>query len=366
LAQKYYENCNASNVQISYVNSKVTSTSTCPEDYSFDEVWTAVDENGNPTSKTVMVAVQVTSDITWSFQPSNIVQNCNLDFSTDATGLAVAIDQCSRIVNVTSTDSNNITCKLTSYQFTRTFYTERCNISTTYNQTFTVLPLPVPQPPPLPSPVPQPSIPSVSLPEPLPVSIPVSIMCSCTNGFCKEGNSTCSSCMNGFFGPNCETCFCQNGACSDGITGTGLCQTCISGWYGINCDTTCTCQNGTCNDGPSGDGTCLQCYKSYYGLNCQNQCTCSPCDDGPFGSGACLKTPSSPAPSGTTTSNPIPDDQNSGFTLPLVTTIALLVIGLVLFAILLLGVICYLRLKEDKFRLSSGDKVPLVEMHERN
>jgi len=30
--------------------------------------------------------------------------------------------------------------------------------------------------------------------------------------------------MNGFFGPNCEPCFCQNGACSDEITGTGLCR----------------------------------------------------------------------------------------------------------------------------------------------
>ncbi|XP_076025570.1 LOW QUALITY PROTEIN: stabilin-2 [Genypterus blacodes] len=95
-------------------------------------------------------------------------------------------------------------------------------------------------------------------------------------------------CCSGFFGEHCEPCpgpqgqACSgNGACADGVNGTGVCQcnqcfngtaceTCQSGRYGVHCDQACLCRNGQCNDGLKGDGTC-QCDVGWKGILCDEE-----------------------------------------------------------------------------------------------
>uniref|UniRef100_A0A673BK44 Stabilin 2 n=1 Tax=Sphaeramia orbicularis TaxID=375764 RepID=A0A673BK44_9TELE len=92
-------------------------------------------------------------------------------------------------------------------------------------------------------------------------------------------------CCAGFFGEHCEPCpgpkgqpCFGNGACSDGINGTGVCgcfqgfngtacETCQSGKYGVHCDQGCKCKNGRCNEGLKGDGTC-ECDVGWRGILC--------------------------------------------------------------------------------------------------
>uniref|UniRef100_A0A673BJX9 Stabilin 2 n=1 Tax=Sphaeramia orbicularis TaxID=375764 RepID=A0A673BJX9_9TELE len=92
-------------------------------------------------------------------------------------------------------------------------------------------------------------------------------------------------CCAGFFGEHCEPCpgpkgqpCFGNGACSDGINGTGVCgcfqgfngtacETCQSGKYGVHCDQECKCKNGRCNEGLKGDGTC-ECDVGWRGILC--------------------------------------------------------------------------------------------------
>ncbi|XP_077355725.1 stabilin-2 [Festucalex cinctus] len=102
-------------------------------------------------------------------------------------------------------------------------------------------------------------------------------------------------CCAGFFGPHCEPCpglkgqpCMGNGACSDGINGTGrcrcrrgfqgtTCETCEPGKYGVHCDQVCRCQDGHCNEGPQGDGTCV-CHHGRRGVLCDEMIK-SPADE---------------------------------------------------------------------------------------
>ncbi|GAA6235731.1 stabilin-2-like [Lates japonicus] len=95
-------------------------------------------------------------------------------------------------------------------------------------------------------------------------------------------------CCGGFFGERCEPCpgpkghpCFGNGACLDGINGTGVCrcnrgfdgtacETCQSGKYGVHCDQDCGCKNGRCNEGPVGDGTC-ECDIGWRGVLCDEK-----------------------------------------------------------------------------------------------
>ncbi|XP_030006737.1 stabilin-2 isoform X2 [Sphaeramia orbicularis] len=95
-------------------------------------------------------------------------------------------------------------------------------------------------------------------------------------------------CCAGFFGEHCEPCpgpkgqpCFGNGACSDGINGTGVCgcfqgfngtacETCQSGKYGVHCDQECKCKNGRCNEGLKGDGTC-ECDVGWRGILCDEK-----------------------------------------------------------------------------------------------
>ena len=73
----------------------------------------------------------------------------------------------------------------------------------------------------------------------------------------------CSNCLQGYYGNDCsQTCLgnlnCNgNGACDDGIDGTGRC-TCREGYVGLSCDTLyendkcnphCFTGNGACDEG---------------------------------------------------------------------------------------------------------------------
>ncbi|MEZ4370037.1 MAG: hypothetical protein R3B07_04400 [Polyangiaceae bacterium] len=80
------------------------------------------------------------------------------------------------------------------------------------------------------------------------------------------GSSGAASCQPNEYGPNCTPCTCVNGACDDGITGTGACS-CQTGWDATNCDVcaadyygsscqACGCGFGTCDDGLTGNGDC--------------------------------------------------------------------------------------------------------------
>lgn len=92
-------------------------------------------------------------------------------------------------------------------------------------------------------------------------------------------------CCDGFFGEHCEPCpgprgrpCSGNGACGDGIDGTGVCscnegfngtacETCRPGKYSVYCDQECACKNGRCSEGPEGDGTC-ECDVGWRGIFC--------------------------------------------------------------------------------------------------
>ncbi|XP_066523931.1 stabilin-2 [Hoplias malabaricus] len=112
-------------------------------------------------------------------------------------------------------------------------------------------------------------------------------------------------CCEGFYGNNCENCpgpegqpCFGNGACMDGVNGTGVCQckpgfngtaceSCQSGKYGIHCDQDCKCVNGWCNDGVDGDGTC-QCEVGWRGISCSIAITSDSCGGKCHTSANCL------------------------------------------------------------------------------
>lgn len=61
---------------------------------------------------------------------------------------------------------------------------------------------------------------------------------NCPKG--KRGGS-CSTCLRGFYGPNCVQCpYCSFGACSDGNQGTGQCI-CQPNWTGPDCNQCSNC-----------------------------------------------------------------------------------------------------------------------------
>jgi hypothetical protein len=130
-----------------------------------------------------------------------------------------------------------------------------------------------------------------------------------TAGSGGEGGEPGVVCQEGFFGPDCLPCSCENGTCDDGVDGTGACE-CAEGWTGESCNEceagrygptclTCACVNGECNDGVEGDGacscgtgstgdTCATCEAGYFGATCE-ACSCvnGTCDEGATGDGSC-------------------------------------------------------------------------------
>ncbi len=105
------------------------------------------------------------------------------------------------------------------------------------------------------------------------------------------GFSSCSDkeCPPGHFGPNCQTCTCQNGECNDGINGDGKCKECTGSFWGENCNQKPTCVNGTPSLGIAGNGKCSDCFTdtgwsgencddcatdSYWGESCDKKPTC--------------------------------------------------------------------------------------------
>uniref|UniRef100_A0A6B2LAH3 EGF-like domain-containing protein n=1 Tax=Arcella intermedia TaxID=1963864 RepID=A0A6B2LAH3_9EUKA len=311
-------------------------SSSCSDDYSFQETWTLTDKSDNSNIKTVDISVQVTTSLSWSTVPENLEIRCDDDFSLNSTGFANAIDQCSKVVPVTWNDSSTLRCLSQSYYIIRTFSAERCGISISHQQVFTVLP-PI-----------EPISPS---PEPT---------CSCVYGVCTTGTE-CVACIPGYYGSVCSSpCTCQNGICNDGLNGDGLCFSCHDGYYGRDCDMVCTCQNGTCD---ASTGLCLYCQPGYYGLNCKSKCNCANCEDGIHGTGNCLNSPSS----NNNNNNP-GASQTENTKAYLGGIIAVLVVVSVLIALLLVGVICFFQFKQRKLivvkellkQQERDDSVPLV------
>ena len=63
-------------------------------------------------------------------------------------------------------------------------------------------------------------------------------VCDESTGLCECSaawtGSDCSVCAPDYFGPECGSCACVNGACEDGLEGSGAC-TCADGWAGATC-----------------------------------------------------------------------------------------------------------------------------------
>ncbi len=70
------------------------------------------------------------------------------------------------------------------------------------------------------------------------------------------------------FGENRTPCTCQHGTCNDGLNGDGTCISCEQGWYGENCD--------ICTEGFAGED-CNICAKGFTGKDCNI------CADGYYG-----------------------------------------------------------------------------------
>ena len=115
-----------------------------------------------------------------------------------------------------------------------------------------------------------------------------------------SGPSTCSQCLPGRYGPQCEY-KCSN-LCPD-CTSSSHCTECIPGRYGTSCQSLCQlgCKSILCDKETGG---CLDgCRKGYYlsGLNCiqcLEQCEycsdsghCSVCNLGYYGSSCQLRCP---------------------------------------------------------------------------
>ena len=113
---------------------------------------------------------------------------------------------------------------------------------------------------------------------------------SCSNIVEETGFGTCGlSCPAGTFGATCDPCVVDcngNGACDEGLSGTGDCI-CDAGWAGDFCDD-CAPTNfgadcsgvcvtpcgpfGTCSSGTLGDGTC-GCFAGGHGAACEFSCS---------------------------------------------------------------------------------------------
>eukprot|EP01012_Entosiphon_sulcatum_P054205 TRINITY_DN7477_c0_g2_i1.p1 TRINITY_DN7477_c0_g2~~TRINITY_DN7477_c0_g2_i1.p1 ORF type:complete len:1049 (+),score=56.44 TRINITY_DN7477_c0_g2_i1:26-3148(+) len=121
--------------------------------------------------------------------------------------------------------------------------------------------------------------------------------CKCGNGTCWKSvnnlDGSCQSCLPGWAGPYCnKPCQCQNGDCSEGISGSGMCSSCQPGWAGQLCNIPCTCVNGICDSGPNGTGLCRSCTGLWAGANCTIECTCDlnhgNCSNTPQSTGTCI------------------------------------------------------------------------------
>eukprot|EP00039_Didymoeca_costata_P033611 m.43178 g.43178 ORF g.43178 m.43178 type:complete len:1651 (+) comp9956_c0_seq1:64-5016(+) len=150
---------------------------------------------------------------------------------------------------------------------------------------------------------------------------------------CSPGYSgkDCDDCEAGYFGPTCQECgsetknSCLNGACDDGIKGSGTCKknSCKAGFYGPLCDKQCACdtEHGVCDDNTGGTGNCSSCTGSYTGPLCDScqknhfgefclQCTCesdhSSCADSYNGTGACTCSDGYSGPNCEQPKTPIP------------------------------------------------------------
>ncbi len=88
-------------------------------------------------------------------------------------------------------------------------------------------------------------------------------------------------CRHGYFGPECKPCTCKHGICKDGPQGDGTCESCTDNYWGPNCESdTITCVDGTPSIGVNGDGTCSSCNNdtdefgrskaNYWGPNCDS------------------------------------------------------------------------------------------------
>ena len=138
-----------------------------------------------------------------------------------------------------------------------------------------------------------------------------------------SGAPTCTTCLPGFFGSNCQQCKpCNHGKCDDGLSGTGqcicdegwspsgVCNTCAEGYFGARCEACESCNgHGKCLDGHFGSGECdcdsgfdaaarcADCKSGFWGRECKEQCpmneegeVCSgqgTCSDRMYGTGRC-------------------------------------------------------------------------------
>jgi len=189
--QNLTDNCNG-DITTSVDTKRTSANTNCPDDYEVDFTFLAIDENDNRNTEETYITVQVTNAITWS-GIEDIEVNCNANLHPDALGSPSATDQCSRDVPYTWEDSlTSITCKDTSYTFTRTFYAERCIYSHKI-QTITIIPV---------------------------------VSCPCVCGICDSENTTCIKCDKNWYGNYCQyPCpVCEPGSyCDDDILGTGVC-----------------------------------------------------------------------------------------------------------------------------------------------
>lgn len=114
----------------------------------------------------------------------------------------------------------------------------------------------------------------------------------CTTCFCQalefcndgwDGDGFCSECPDGDCNPACSA-YCQcNGSSCEFVTEPPYCTACIcnDGRYGTACESTCPggedasqCNgNGACDDGVNGTGECSCTNDQFWGLACEDACS---------------------------------------------------------------------------------------------
>ncbi|GAA5910215.1 uncharacterized protein JCM6883_001115 [Sporobolomyces salmoneus] len=110
-----------------------------------------------------------------------------------------------------------------------------------------------------------------------------------TNGtcMCQSGwtGSSCSECLPGHFGPECQNCPVGCKECDDGLTGTGICLDSIAS-NSLILPSSCNCINGICE----GNSTSSNCECNAGWTKASNGTQCAACSPGYYlaSSGDCL------------------------------------------------------------------------------